>query len=370
MRTRNALCSSLSLRGPPGDGLPAGEQQPHVCDVLDEEAGEPHLRTYRKYNWQDKNGEKVYLKRAKPSSKLRTSRVPHLTSRQLKIIKRRSQEMEELQRNCLIEQIAELRAAFPDEFSQIYTLVREARMRALDSNSRGWSKRFIWTQDHEDLTDAEILEQVGELVLKWRIRHMDDKEYFSRTGDGIDAAKAVAERIMILSKSLLQLDHEHLEIFLYLMKRLSDDRFNFDNSIWTLLPIYNEVERIMTFVSLCATALMLSTAKLKKTSKRGRPSIPYVPVVGELMSVWEGLTFTNTVYPKGTAAGKHGRKEPTQSSTRFIRLALRMIDTQIKTSEVITLTKRAFSNKKSFWNLSAVQRGRTFSFNLPNSLMI
>ena len=164
-------------------------------------------------------------------------------------------------------------------------------MRALDSNSRGWSKRFIWTQDHEDLTDAEILEQVGELVLKWRIRHMDDKEYFSRTGDGIDAAKAVAERIMILSKSLLQLDHEHLEIFLYLMKRLSDDRFNFDNSIWTLLPIYNEVEIIMTFASLCATALMLSTAKLKETSKRGRPSIPYVPVVGELMSVWEGLTL-------------------------------------------------------------------------------
>ncbi|WP_342712896.1 hypothetical protein AAFG13_18235 [Bradyrhizobium sp. B124] len=90
-----------------------------------------------------------------------------------------------------------------------------------------------------------------------------------------------------------------------------------------------------------------------RPSGRSRPRLPqFVPAV-RLMDLWERLTRTKIVTPKSPAPGKN-KPEAVQPSTEFVRLGLKMIDSEITAANTVTLIKRALTERRQ-------NRAATFS---------
>jgi hypothetical protein len=84
------------------------------------------------------------------------------------------------------------------------------------------------------------------------------------------------------------------------------------------------------------TGLMFTTAHERKRPGRSRPNLPYVTATLDLVELWQKLTGTKVVSPRGSS-----KTEAIQPSTEFIRLALKMIDPKVTVSNAITSIKNA-----------------------------
>jgi hypothetical protein len=222
----------------------------------------------------------------------------------------------------------ELSVESPSKFSRICGLIRAAM-----------------TDDAPPSMDDPKTVQlnISEIVNRHRNRHARDPDYFERIRRAIHSAEAAAEHIDKMVNALLNIDDAQRDAFMFVANTLSLGRFEGD----TLEDLAHDVLEAQLTMHLFGRALRLSTLEPLEQRRKGRPRVRYVLAAYELIEMWEALTGQKAVYPKGSAKGKAGKCEAVQPSTEFIRLALKMIDPEIKNAQAITCLKYVFGIKKS-----------------------
>ncbi len=171
---------------------------------------------------------------------------------------------------------------------------------------------------------------------------LSEPDYESKNRAAILLAKECAEKLPKLNERLECLDVQQIEIMSELFRHLAP---NFARLPWA--DILDRIEEHTKLLQVLSVALAISTGTTIRPSGRGRKRLPYAEAAFDLLQLWERYTDKMMKSPKGVAmAGidkKSGRWqiEAEQTSTEFMRLALKMINPRVKLSEVMTSIKNA-----------------------------
>jgi len=186
----------------------------------------------------------------------------------------------------------------------------------------------------------QLRDELADFAYGYR-RDRPRSEYRKQATQLEDKLKEVIDNLDSVLRMIENLDsHYNRRMVDFMTKSPLDDDVNYN-----LGHILRDLENAQTVASYFRFALHFATHFEAKKSGRSRPSLPqFVPAV-QLMDLWERLTGTEIVTPKGAAAGKN-KPEATQPSTEFVRLGLKMIDPKITVANTMTLIKRALAEKK------------------------
>jgi hypothetical protein len=177
--------------------------------------------------------------------------------------------------------------------------------------------------------------RVGEIVYRHRDRILNSA-YVDRIRKGVAAA---AEPDTLI-KALKGLDAGHVGTLLFLAPKFTSfKKDNFKELLDVAVESASKLRQI---------GQVLSFATGEPTKPAGRPRIPYVFAVSELASLWEELTLSAPVYPRGIAKGLRGEDEAVQPSTQFIHLALQIIDQSITPKNVMSCLKRLLQMRPGY----------------------
>ena len=235
----------------------------------------------------------------------------------------RDQDRRRGDRELEYEETNRLHIEFPSEFDRICQLIQDAAADDLASQK-------------------ETIElNLSEVVHRHRNRHSRDHQYFQRISAAIVSAKTAADHIDKLVNALISLDDAQRDAFMFTANTLSLGRFG--DSVGDFARHILEAQLTMHLFS---KALHLSTPEPFELHRRGRPPVPFVLAASELVDLWETLTDQKALYPKGSAKGKGGQDEAVQPSTEFVRLSLKIINSNITTAQAITCLKRVFEINK------------------------
>jgi hypothetical protein len=198
-------------------------------------------------------------------------------------------------------------------FNRVVTLLKTANPALL----------LVYSQD-------AVAFRLGEIVYRYR-----EREFNSEYVDRIRAGVAAADQADTLIKALKGLDAGHVGTLMFVARKFRPTRGdNFFDLIDEAAESLSKLRRI---------GQILSFATGEPIKAVGRPCIPYVLATCELASLWEELTLSAVVYPKGIAKGLRGEDEAVQPSTQFIHLALQMIAPSITVQNAITCLKHVFT---------------------------
>lgn len=173
-------------------------------------------------------------------------------------------------------------------------------------------------------------------------RNRPRSEYRKQATELEDKVKELIDNLESVLQKIQNLDaHYNRRIVEFMTKSQLADDVNYN-----LGHVLKDLEKAQTVASYFRIAIQMAGYFEVKPRGRSRPPLlQFVPAV-RMMDLWERLTGTAIVTPKGVAAGKNIR-EATQPSTEFVRLALKMIDPEITVKNAMTLITRALANKKA-----------------------
>jgi hypothetical protein len=230
-----------------------------------------------------------------------------------------------------------LRAEFPQEIEQICNLPPlRSKQRLID----------------------DFLLKVGDIIYQSQRRL--DSEHINRVLQSIRSSNAAAADIQKVMEGLAKLDIEQLETVLLIAGEVLPKPFFEKQDLEGFFRLLDDFGALM--LTLYA-AIRLGTGISDEPRGRGRPSSRYVLPALELIDAWESVTserltddspvwFLKRVpTPKRLETDVKDRKFDTkQPSTKFVWIALRMIDPKIKDAEVFTAVKRALALRDKWYD--------------------
>jgi hypothetical protein len=216
----------------------------------------------------------------------------------------------------------DLERDFPEEYPAIRAIV---------------SKVAPWAIAEEN---DKLRYELADFVYGYR-RDQPRSEYRKQATELEDKVKELIDNLDSVLRMIENLDSQYNRRMVeFMTKSPLEDDVNYN-----LGHVLRDLENAQTVASYFRLAIHAATRFEAKPSGRSRPPLPqFVPAV-QLMDLWERLTGTEVVTPKGVAAGKN-KPEATQPSTEFVRLGLKMIDPKITPANTMTLIKRALTEKK------------------------
>jgi hypothetical protein len=189
-----------------------------------------------------------------------------------------------------------------------------------------------------DRLTEELMLGLSKFVQLYRERTRDECYYKRAEQAALDLLTA-AEYIASATKSASRMDSEHSSQIALIVAPVEapPSGMSFSEVLNRLERSASELRHLSTAIQVAIMKGITRTRKGRKVSRRGRPPIKYVDQTMHLITFYEKLTGKKVVSPRGVS--KDG--EAHQVSTEFIRLALKLIDPDIRTAQAITCIKNA-----------------------------
>jgi hypothetical protein len=241
--------------------------------------------------------------------------------------------MEALDNNSLSEAEARYRAIvleheylfdldFPEEYQKAKVLIRKY---------------------NDAISDDDFRFMLGEIVYLHRKRHTPD--YRTRIDKAINNAELTSNLIEGIWEDILRSDHDYRDIVLTFARCLASPKTIGRASQLLTGQEGEELELLQIaggIVHLFQTALTLAKTNIRGDPSPTRPKTPYALEASKLLDLWFFCTKEEAVYPKGVP----GEKISKQPSTEFIRLVIKMIDSNSTLAKVHTSIIRAKEKKE------------------------
>jgi hypothetical protein len=240
--------------------------------------------------------------------------------------------------------LAAFKAEFPDQVMQICNLSP--------------------LQFRPDLLDDFLL-TVEHIVGLGRRRLEADQ--IERIVKSIRSSKDAADKIPAIMEALGNMDAEQIKNVLSIATELFPRPFFKNQDPRGIGRLLQDFWKLLLTLHV---AIQLGTGIVDRPRHRGRPSSPYVRHVLELMEAWEFVTAEQSwkdsplliVKPIPTPKRlevKDQKIVTKQPSTEFIRIALRMIDPNIKDAQVFTAIKNALSLRDEIYEFIKTKPPKT-----------
>jgi hypothetical protein len=189
--------------------------------------------------------------------------------------------------------------------------------------------------------DEDFRCELGDIVYSYGRNHPRE-EYRKSAHQLADDIKDLIDKLSATLHAMSKLDgvyNQRIVDFMVLNPLFDEPNYNLGH-------VLRDLENARLTLSFLRLALHFAMHFEAKPTGRSRPPLPhYVPTV-RFMDLWERYTQTKVVAPKGAATGKRKSQEATQPSTEFVRLGLKMIDTNISPANTMTLIKRVLADRK------------------------
>jgi hypothetical protein len=209
---------------------------------------------------------------------------------------------------------------FPDEFRKIKRLLAKVSV---------------------PVEDAVLRYELGRIVYRLQKRYRDPQY-------GINISKLekqTATAALALGearKSFELLDLVHLKLFESVLSTVPHGIFSRAKAV----AILDDIDRMAMKMEFITVAISFIATFEKKPDRRSRPTLPYRMTTWHVVNLWETLTGQPVVTPRGISKGHGENAEAIQPSTEFVRLALKMIDPNVTTANVITSIRNILAAKK------------------------
>jgi hypothetical protein len=242
---------------------------------------------------------------------------------------RRTRRRQQIEENLVDKlRLAEFKAEFPNEVAQICNLAP--------------------LQAKPDLLDDFLLKVVNIVGLG---RRRLDKDHVERIIKSIRSSKDAADKIPAIAEALGEMDAGELGNVLSIATEVFPRPFFKNQDPMGIFRLLRDFHNLLLTLH---AAIQLGTGIDERPPGRGRPSSPYVQPTLKLIEAWEVITAEQSWndlpllrvkdVPTPKRLDVRDQKIVTkQPSTEFIRIALRMIDPNIKDAQVFTAIKNALS---------------------------
>jgi hypothetical protein len=195
---------------------------------------------------------------------------------------------------------------------------------------------------NNEISDDDFRFRLGEIVYLHRKRHAPD--YKTRVDKAIDNAELASDLIEGIWEDILKSDHVYRDIVLTFAKCLASKTIGRASELLTgqkgeeleLLQIAGGIVRLFQ------TALTLGKNNIRGDPSLTRPKTPYTFEASKLLDLWLFYTKEEAVYPK-RVTNEEISKQP---STEFVRLGIKMIDSNSTLAKVHTSIIRAKEKKE------------------------
>lgn len=159
-----------------------------------------------------------------------------------------------------------------------------------------------------------------------------ESNYFSRIKECIRASEGALKDVETIIKTFALIDIKHIEQIRNVAHRLPYRTLSNVLDI-DLLKYLSDVRRVLAVLTF---SLQAATGITTQPRGKGAPGWKHFLPASELVMLWEEITGTKVVTPRGGATGKMGKLESDQPSTEFVRLGLRMIDPKASLANAMT----------------------------------
>jgi hypothetical protein len=205
-------------------------------------------------------------------------------------------------------------------------------------------KQLLSKHQKSNVTDEDIKSSIGRIVYTAKSLYKDQK-YRHNLVQCINNSSAAADIIGQLYHNMQILDPDYLEACLDMTMNTFSP---YEDKMFRSLQPMNHKDRLAIMMYLAqyvlkgiGLSLSYLTQRPEKKRGRGQPPVPYVPETYRLMIEWESWTGKSAVTPKKMADLSHGEDQGHQASTEFVRLCLKMIDSEISAAEARTCITNA-----------------------------
>jgi hypothetical protein len=209
-------------------------------------------------------------------------------------------------------------------------------------------------RERPDILDHLKLE-LDEIVTQYRRRY-SDAHYFTRIEECIRFTNAAAADLENVVDRLFKLDGGHIEMLWRAAREIDSDGF----SKADFRELVNQLVSMSQTMKLLTVTITVATGVADNKRGRGRPRNPYSQVAWELIDLWEYAAAKLGQHNKEISIIKRFPRpkklvergvpdtSASQESTEFCRLVFRMIDPNIKLSEVRTAINNALNERDTF----------------------
>ena len=178
----------------------------------------------------------------------------------------------------------------------------------------------------------------GKVVYLYRQRFKNKAAFVDHIEKCIHAADNAANELETVFERAIGFDIGHIETVMLAASEL--DRSYFDNL--DFMKFLRQLQEFSVLIRFFGAAIKLGTNISGARQGRGRPALPYTLAALDLIEVWEDLTGTQAVSPKGKAKAKEKREEKAvRIRLKFVHLGLQMMDLEVTLPIAITSIKNA-----------------------------
>jgi hypothetical protein len=196
---------------------------------------------------------------------------------------------------------------------------------------------------NNEISDDDFRFRLGEIVYLHRKRHAPD--YKTRIDKAINNAELASDLIEGIWEDILKSDHLYRDIVLTFAKCLASTKTIGRASELLTGQRGEELELLQIaggIVHLFRIALTLGKNNIRGDPSSTRPKTPYTFEASKLLDLWLFYTKEEAVYPK-RVTNEEISKQP---STEFVRLGIKMIDSNSTLAKVHTSIIRAKEKKE------------------------
>jgi hypothetical protein len=204
------------------------------------------------------------------------------------------------------------------------------------------AKELIHRSNNE-ISDDDFRFRLGEIVYLHRKRHAPD--YKTRIDKTINNAELASDLIEGIWEDILRSDHVYRDIVLTFARCLASPKTIGRASQLLTGQKGEELELLQIaggVVHLFQTVLTLAKTNVRGNPSSTRPKTPYTLEASKLLDLWFFYTKEEAVYPK-RVTNEEISKQP---STEFVRLGIKMIDSNSTLAKVHTSIIRAKEKKE------------------------
>jgi hypothetical protein len=215
---------------------------------------------------------------------------------------------------------------------------------------------------------TDFLLTLGEVVYRGKRRRQN--KHILAIETALSYANDAVVQIEKIIEGLAQIDIEQWETILFAANHLFPDDCPREMSVLGLFNMLNHSRKLLVMLNAVAP---IATGISDSPRGRGQPRSPYIHLAWQLIDLWEATTaqrksedspvwqISRVPTPKRLDTRDDQKDLLTkQHSTRFIRIALRMISPNITNAQVFTAIKEALATRDQFYQVVASGATRSF----------
>lgn len=200
------------------------------------------------------------------------------------------------------------------------------------------------------VSDEAIRRELNNIVFQNQIRFESD--YFDLMKEGLEEGAKAAKHLGRFIERFSVMDKEHFTSVWAVLGKLAPDLA--EQSYSQILGRVSDLQRVLLLVSV---GIVKATGVTLEPKGKGRPPSKYIMPALELVQLWQRLTSTKVVNPRGSSKGLGSEQVCDKPSAEFVRLGLKMIDPAVNYANAATSIKHAISlERKALSGETAKQR--------------